>query len=117
VEGTRRPVSETAAWTCLVANLLMWPGLGCVLLRRPVGVAQMLASLAGGVWFLIPAFQLIADAFSSEPEGPSPFFRPMLAGLGVFAAAWLWSAVSSAWILRESQAAESSPKGGGPRPA
>lgn len=104
LEGTTRPISETIAWSALVANLLFWPGLGGVLLRRLVGVPQMLLSLLGGLTFIQAALQIIVATFDGVTiqELAEPWGRAAI-GLGLVGVAWLWSLVSSMLFLREAK--------------
>ena len=102
-EWARGPIDETRAWTSLSLNLLALPGLGSFLVgRRIAGVAQaVLASVGAGLsgWWLI----LLAGQWTREgyfPIDGGDDLRVGVAGVLVFAAAWVWSLVTSLSVLR-----------------
>jgi len=72
------------------------------------GAGQLLLAVAGFVmvvgWFVLLALQVYRLAVNGE-EGES-VARLGLAGGATFAAAWLWSLVTSISILREARANE-----------
>jgi 4a-hydroxytetrahydrobiopterin dehydratase len=101
----RKPVSRAKAKNATLLNLLATPGLGSLLCGRWIaGSGQLVLAIAGFtlvlVWFfkeMIPYYGLM---FSDEPPHP-PNFKLLEAGALLFAAAWLWSAVTSVSLLRE----------------
>lgn len=101
---TARPLDETTAWACLVANLLLWPGLGGAALRETDGFLQMLLSFAAGVVAIVSGVRIIAGALGGgDPDTLWPLLRAMTLGLGAFALVWLWALVSSLRLVRESK--------------
>ena len=93
----------------MLLNQLATPGLGSLLAgRRVAGTGQLLLALAGFVlviaWFGLLAFQIYGQLM--EGTEPKPVGWLGLAGAGTFAAAWLWSLVTSLSILREARANE-----------
>ncbi|MFO1475784.1 MAG: hypothetical protein U1F98_03925 [Verrucomicrobiota bacterium] len=77
-------------------NLLATPGLGSILVGRVfVGSAQLLLALAGFLlvllWFALTLAQAYSLANLGESGPVQSYGRYGLAGLLLFAAAWLWS--------------------------
>jgi hypothetical protein len=96
------PVDETRAWTCLGMNLAVLPGLGTALAGRFVaGAAQAVLALAGaGVclrWLVLFVREWARDG--AYPWGGGENLGLGVAGVGLFAAGWLWSLASSVAIL------------------
>jgi 4a-hydroxytetrahydrobiopterin dehydratase len=89
-------------------NLLATPGLGSLLCGRWIaGSGQLVFGLAGfalvAVWFfkeMIPYYGLM---FSDEPPH-LPSLKMLAEGAVLFAASWLWSAVTSVSLMRETSA-------------
>ena len=89
-------------------NLLATPGLGSLMCRRWIaGSGQLILAVAGftlvAVWFyreMVPYYGLM---FSDEPPH-FPDFKMLAWGADVFAASWLWSAVTSYSLMREASA-------------
>jgi NADH:ubiquinone oxidoreductase subunit 6 (subunit J) len=104
-----RPVSRADAQKSFVVNQFATPGLGSMMARRFVaGSGQLLLALTGFVlvtcWFVMKMLELY-----SQIEGDAP--PQSYAWLGkwgglVFAAAWLWSLVTSISLFREAKAQE-----------
>jgi 4a-hydroxytetrahydrobiopterin dehydratase len=101
----RRPVSRALARNAALANLLATPGLGSLIGRRWfAGTGQLILAVAGFtlilVWFfkeIIPYYRLM---FSDTPPQVAGY-KMLVEGAILFAAAWLWSAVTSFSLLRE----------------
>ena len=93
----------------MLLNQCATPGLGSFLAgRRVVGVGQLLLAVAGFVmvigWFVLLALQVYNEVMNgAEPKSVAWLG---LAGGATFAAAWLWSLVTSLSILREARANE-----------
>jgi 4a-hydroxytetrahydrobiopterin dehydratase len=102
----RKPVSRSKAKNAAMLNLLATPGLGSLLCGRWVaGTGQLLFSVAGFtfviVWFfkeMIPYYGMMFD----EDTPHLPGMKMLAAGGNLFAVSWLWSAVTSFSLLRES---------------
>ena len=105
----RKPVSRAKARNAALLNLLATPGLGSLLCRRWIaGSGQLVLAVVGFalvlVWFvkeMIPYYGLM---FSDEPPH-LPSLKLLALGAVLFAASWLWSAVTSVSLLREASAA------------
>jgi uncharacterized membrane protein len=86
------------AWTLLVTNLLVLPGLGTFLAgRKAVGALQMTLAIGGFaltlVW--IVAWGMAWVRLGEMPDGLGPKAALGLSGIGLFAAAWVCSLASS----------------------
>jgi len=104
----RKPVSRAKAKNAAMLNLLATPGLGSLYCGRWIdGAGQLVLAVAGFalvlVWFvreMIPYYGLM---FSDEtPQLPS--LKLLAEGASLFAASWLWSAVTSVSLFREASA-------------
>lgn len=95
--GERLGNDERAAWAALSTNLLVLPGLGSLMAGRKVGWLQAALALMGGalsLWWL-GVFAREWIRLGVIPLEDPPEFRTALAGVGIFAAGWLWSLATS----------------------
>jgi len=104
-----KPLDRTRARNCFLINQLATPGLGSLMAGRPVaGIGQLLVAVAGFslvmLWFVLR----ISDLYNQVVNGAQPQSVGWVgeAGAGLFAAAWLWSLVTSLSILRKARTAE-----------
>jgi Na+-transporting NADH:ubiquinone oxidoreductase subunit NqrD len=76
--------------------------------RRVTGFGQLLLAVAGFVmvigWFVLLALQVYGQVVDGTE--PKPVGWLGLAGGATFAAAWLWSLITSLSVLREARASE-----------
>jgi 4a-hydroxytetrahydrobiopterin dehydratase len=106
--ANRKTVSRAKAKNAAMLNLLATPGLGSLLCGRWIaGTGQLLLSAAGFtfimVWFfkeMIPYYGMMFD----ENTPHLPGLKMLAVGGNLFAAGWLWSAVTSFSLMRESSA-------------
>jgi hypothetical protein len=82
--------------------------------RRVAGIGQLLVAVAGFVmvigWFVLLAMQIYDELINdAEPKSVAWLGE---AGAVTFAAAWLWSLVTSLSVLREARANEDKPPAG-----
>jgi hypothetical protein len=74
--------------------------------RRVAGIGQLLLAVAGFVmvigWFVLLALQTYNELVNNAP--PKSVASLGEAGALIFAAAWLWSLVTSLSVLREARA-------------
>jgi len=82
--------------------------------RRVAGIGQLLVAVAGFVmvigWFVLLAMQIYNELINdAEPKSVAWLGE---AGAVTFAAAWLWSLVTSLSVLREARANEDKPPAG-----
>jgi len=102
-----KPLSRATARNATLLNLLGTPGLGSIIGRRWIaGAGQLLLAIAGFtlfvVWFVKEMTQFYGQ-ISGDVE-VRPVGKFLEAGLVLFAAAWIWSAVTSLSLLREAAA-------------
>ena len=98
----RPDLDQAKAWTYLVTNLLVLPGLGSAMARRKSGYVQMLLALAGFA-VTLNAFVRIAIEWAREfllPDDPA-LYKSAILGIGVFLVAWTWSLLTSLALFRE----------------
>ena len=105
------PLSRAAARNAVLLNLCATPGLGSLMARRRLaGLGQIVLALAGfglfALWFALMVIQM----YNQLVEGVESrsVAAPGISGAALFAAAWLWSLMTSLSILREARAAEAS---------
>ena len=97
----RSPLDRPKAWSCLVSNLLVLPGMGSVMAGRRAGYVQILLGLAGFTLTLIAAARFVL-AWSQEfvlPNDPG-LYRMAIAGIAIFLVAWFWSLLTSLALFR-----------------
>ena len=104
----RKPVSRVKARNAALLNLLATPGLGSLLCGRLIaGSGQLILAVAGFtlvmVWFLKEMIPYYGLMFGDEPPH-LPGLKTLAEGAAVFAAAWVWSAVTSLSLMREASA-------------
>ena len=106
--SSKRPLSRTRAWTCVLTNLCATPGLGSLMARRVfAGIGQLLLALAGFVLIVGWMFELFHRVFLQQlgetvPPDSSGWMWKW--GLLLFGAGWLWSLVTSLSLLRQAKA-------------
>ena len=105
-----KPLNRTTARNCFLVNQCATPGLGSLMAgRRAAGIGQLLVAVAGFVmmvgWFVLLALQIYNELIHDAPPKSVAWLGK--AGAVTFAAAWLWSLVTSLSVLREARANES----------
>jgi 4a-hydroxytetrahydrobiopterin dehydratase len=99
-----KPLSRATARNAALLNLLATPGLGSLLARRWIaGGGQLALALIGFtlflVWFVKQMTQFYGQISGNVEVRPIGKF--LVAGLILFALAWLWSALTSFSLMRE----------------
>ena len=105
--SSRKPLTQSRALSCLLANQVATPGLGSILARRyAAGFGQLLVALAGFVMFVawyvllfIKQYQLMNDL--PADEGTHSWL--IKCGALVFGGAWVWSWFTSTSVMREAK--------------
>lgn len=97
----RADVDETRAWACLMANMLVLPGLGSLIAGRRSGWAQAAVAMAGfaltTVWFV---WFVAAWARSGTfPLDPGPYLPAGALGVLLFAVSWTWGLVTGLAVV------------------
>lgn len=99
-----QPIGRDKAWTLLLTNALVLPGLGSFLAgRRWAGALQAATALLGFALTVVWLWSYAAEILRLHglPEGLGPHTALGLAGLLVFLVSWAWSLGSGLAILRE----------------
>jgi 4a-hydroxytetrahydrobiopterin dehydratase len=107
-----RPLNRATARNAALLNLLATPGLGSLLARCWIaGGGQLLLALIGFTLFLIWFVKEMTQYYGqiSGDIEVHPIGKFLVAGLILFALAWLWSAVTSISLLREAAASKERP--------
>jgi hypothetical protein len=104
-----KPLNRTTARNCFLINQCATPGLGSLMAgRRLAGIGQLLVAVAGFVlvilWFVLRMSQVYNQVVNDAQ--PKPIAWVGEAGAAIFAAAWLWSLVTSLSVLRAARASE-----------
>ena len=107
-----KPLDRARARNCFLINQFATPGLGSLMAGRPVaGIGQLLIAVAGFVlvmlWFALRMSQLYNEVVNDAQPQSTAWAGE--AGAVLFAAAWLWSLVTSLNVLREARASEPAP--------
>jgi hypothetical protein len=104
--GGAPDATRARLWAALAANAVVLPGLGSLVAGRRSGWAQVALALTGMALTLSWLLLVVADwRRAGQPES-LPRVPLLLAGLGLFAAGWLW-ALHTAWsALRARQGGE-----------
>ena len=96
-------IDRTRAWSCLVSNLLVLPGLGSVMAGwRKSGYAQIGLAI-GGFALTVVALARFVFAWAREFILPTDPGLYLAAGIGivVFLIGWCWSLLTSLAVFRE----------------
>ena len=105
------PTNRTEAWACLTANLAL-PGSGSLAAGKPIGYYQLALAVVGFILSVAAGIHMLewmmGNWASVNQSTGDPFetlttlwreIRWPLAGLGIFATALLWAAITSLQIL------------------
>ena len=103
---TRKLLTPAAARNAALINQFATPGLGSVMAGRTIsGIGQLALAVTGFV-LVILWFVAVMRQFYGQIEGNVAVKSVGwigLTGMGIFAAAWLWSLVTSISLIREGQ--------------
>ncbi len=97
------PAERSKAWSYLITNLLVLPGLGSVMAgQKASGYLQMLLALVGSVITLVAVVKL-AWAWVQEFQlpGDPALYRWTILGIGIFLVSWIWSLLTSLALFRQ----------------
>ena len=102
-------LNRTTARNSFLINQLATPGLGSLMAGRYVaGAGQLALAVIGFIlvvaWFVSLMMQVYQQIDSDAPLKPVAWLGK--AGAATFAAAWIWSLVTSLSLLREARANE-----------
>jgi hypothetical protein len=94
-------IERSKAWSCVVTNLLVLPGLGTHMAgAKLAGWLQMLLSLAGLILTIKAMVEFGLYWIRTQQLPDSGQIISLLAGLGLFLGAWVWSLISSLIVFR-----------------
>ena len=99
----RPRIDRPTAWACTLTNAVTLPGLGTIAGGSKLGYVQAALALVG---FVLSALGLVAHVrvWIDRGELPQEFTGGLvlaLAGLALFATAWLWALGSSIRLHRQ----------------
>lgn len=105
-----KPLDRITARNCFLANQCATPGLGSLMAgRRAAGIGQLFVAVAGFalviLWFVLRMSQLYNQIFNDAQ--PQSVAWAGEVGAAIFAAAWLWSLVTSLSVLRQARSSPS----------
>ena len=107
-EIRNRPLDEPSAWSCLVANMVLLPGLGTVIAGKRVGYLQATLAVIGialtlswAVWFVVTWMNA-----KSAPVTLEWHLIVGAIGAAIFLGAWVWAFVSGWKVLSQMRAAK-----------
>jgi hypothetical protein len=99
------PPARSKAWTCLLVNALVCPGLGSLMGKRLSGIPQLVLAWGGGLWMIWVLIQYLHSTIQNmgvPPEGK--YYRDLaLSGLCFFLAGWLWSVFTGVVLVRKAR--------------
>jgi hypothetical protein len=103
---TRKLLTPDKARNAALVNQFATPGLGSLMSGRILaGTGQLTLAITGFIFFLL-WFLAVMRQFYGQIQG-NVEIKPVgwlgLTGLGVFAAAWFWSLVTSLSLMREAR--------------
>jgi hypothetical protein len=104
-----KPLDRARARNCFLINQFATPGMGSLMAGRPVaGIGQILVAVAGFALVMLWFVLRMSDMYNQVVNDAQPQSVAWAgeAGTGLFAAAWLWSLVTSLSILRKARASE-----------
>lgn len=100
------PLNRSLAQKCFVINQFATPGLGSLMAQRFVaGIGQLVLALVGFAllmgWFILTMIQAYRIMESQEPA--KSYASMGISGGAVFAAAWIWSLITSISLMRHAE--------------
>lgn len=100
-------LTESSARNCFLINQFATPGLGSLMVGRWLaGIPQLLLACAGFCMFVGWFILTMRETYSMSDFSYEPKSYAWLGGSGaiVFAAAWLWSLITSIQVIRAAKA-------------
>jgi hypothetical protein len=100
-----KSLDRSAAWACLMTNILVFPGLGSLLAGRRLGWAQMALGIVGFGLNLFFILRVLNQWFHFDQE-PGPIMRDLvysLIGMGIFLTGWMWGMITGLALMRETR--------------
>jgi hypothetical protein len=93
---------RTKAWSCLIANLVVLPGLGSVMAGRKAGYLQIVLAIGGFVVTLVALIKIVLFwAHDFQLPTNAGLYRTAIGGMAVFLVSWVWSRLTSLTAFRD----------------
>jgi len=113
IKGLERMPQRTRAGLSIAINQLAFPGLGTLMMGRPVGWAQAILMVAGfilatgfALWVIVCSVRYALNPAWDESDYRAAY-RPLRwvlsFGLALCAVAWVWALFSSIGIWRQAR--------------
>ena len=110
-----KTLNPASARNCFLMNQFATPGLGSLMGGKIIpGLGQLFLALAGFGLFILGFIRLMKNYYNvltEEVQTASPQSKLFIAGIMLFAAAWLWSLLTSLSLMREAKIPEPPPPG------
>ena len=110
-QNARPPLSRSKAWTCLLINAAVCPGLGSLMARRLSGLPQLVLSWGGAIWMVVPLVRYFIDwlRLLQEPPEWRRYLQTGLGGLAFFLAGWFWAILTGVLLMRQARRIKAAP--------
>jgi hypothetical protein len=104
-KGGATPLSR--AWTCLLVNAFVCPGLGSLMGKRLSGLPQLVLAWGGGLWMIWMIVRYLHSSLQSLGVPPDwrYYWDSGRGGLCFFLAGWLWSVLTGLGLVRKARSA------------
>jgi hypothetical protein len=93
--------ARSKAWTCLLVNAFVCPGLGSLMGKKLLsGIPQLILAWGGALWMIWMLIQYLHSYIQAQgvPSDWRYYRDSALGGACFFLAGWLWS-VATGWAL------------------
>jgi hypothetical protein len=110
-QKSRSASPRAKAWTCLLVNALVCPGLGSLMGKRVSGIPQLILAWGGGLWMIWVLVRYLHSLIQNGGVSPdAAYYRDLgLSGLCFFLAGWLWSVFTGILLVRRARASQPGP--------
>ena len=102
-KNDRRPLTRAKAWTCLLLNVAVCPGVGSLAARRWSGWPQLALALGGSIYAVVSFVQYFLAWLRLQqppPEG-GEYWHGVGMGFLMLGISWVWSLLTSLLVLRQ----------------
>jgi len=99
------PNARQTAWSWLLTNLLVLPGMGSVMGGRKVGYLQAAMAISGMILSLVFAVSLVREwwVLGELPALDRRWLVHGLGGITLFGLGWIWGLATGLSLLREAE--------------